>query len=408
VPDRLPKLLIAVQLYPDGGGIASIIDGLVELLRDDAEVHMAIIDARAGAVDRLRLPARQLHVLGPRRIANPLLLPGSVIFAVRTARWLRRLVISLKPDALLVQDALDLSTPGLAAVRGTRTKLAVMDHGRLTNVLDPRWQTMIRHRLGRLRGGAFGTMFALDRPWRAARWRLGIYSAHAAWFVGDELSDYFDRAGSRARQYPQLIPSGFGPPTAGQRLQARSDLDVSEDAVLVNMVTRLDAEKNLEAVLPILEEVLHEVGEVQMLIGGDGSLRSWLEDELVERNMGPQVRLLGALTRGEVLRLHHASDFHLYAGVLGCGMSVALLEAMSCGVIPIVSDVPTAQRELVDGAGWVFEAGDSPALAGALRDALKTPADTLAELRSAVVERIASYGERSIKALITELIGSPS
>ena len=39
---------------------------------------------------------------------------------------------------------------------------------------------------------------------------------------------------------------------------------------------------------------------------------------------------------------------------------------MASGVVPIASDVPAAQREIVGPAGWVFRAGNT----GELRDAL--------------------------------------
>jgi glycosyltransferase involved in cell wall biosynthesis len=335
-------------------------------------------------------------------------MPGSLIFAVRTMRWLRHLVSELRPSALLVQDALDLSIPGVMAVRGTSTKLAVMDHGRLTNVLDRRWQRMVRRRLGPVRGAVFGIAFALDTPWRVARWRLALSRADAGWYVGYEASKYFAHAGARAHRYAQLLPSGFGPPTVEQRRVARAAFGLDEGAVAMNMVTRLEGEKSLDAVLQALEPALSESETLQLLIGGGGSLRAWLDDQLVRRRIDSRVALLGELSRAEVHRLHHASDFHLYAGVIGCGMSVALLEAMSCGVVPIVSDVPAEHRELVGDAGWVFPAGDLSALTTALAQALATPPEQLAQLRQAVTERVASYSDHSLRALIVELIDSHS
>ena len=108
-------------------------------------------------------------------------------------------------------------------------------------------------------------------------------------------------------------------------------------------------------------------------MAGDGTLETWFADELGRRGFGDRIRMLGRLDRPGVERLHHASDLHVYAGTISCGLSMCLIEAMACGVIPLVSDVPVAQRALVADAGWVFGAGDRSELERCLREALDMP-----------------------------------
>jgi glycosyltransferase involved in cell wall biosynthesis len=401
-------ILIVVQVYPDGGGIAAIVENLVTLLGSRLDTHVAVVDPRAGAGERLGLPVGHLHVLGRSPLANALMMPGSIVFAIRTTHWLRKVIAEVHPEAVLVQDALDLPVPAALAIRGTGAKLAIMDHGTLSNVLDRRWQRMMRERLGGVRGRVFSLGFHLDAPWRALRWRLGLRAADGAWYVGYELAERFAWAGASAHRYVQLVPRDFRPPIAGEREAARAYFGLAQDAVVVNMVTRLDPEKNLDGILDAVHAALQRQPRMRLVIGGDGNLRDWLEHQLGIRGMASRVLLLGRLSRSDIQRVHHASDLHLYAGIIGCGMSVALLEAMSCGVVPIVSDVPREHRELVDAAGWVFSANDPSALCAALLDAVTAPPDALATLRGAVSRRLNSYSQPSLIALLEGLLEWPA
>jgi glycosyltransferase involved in cell wall biosynthesis len=120
----------------------------------------------------------------------------------------------------------------------------------------------------------------------------------------------------------------------------------------------------------------------------------------LERN----VRLLGRLGRDAIRRVQHASEFHVYAGTISCGVSVCLLEAMAAGVIPIASDVPVLQRQLVEGAGWWFPAGDANALANALRQGLSLTPDERLARRAATLERVAQAPKPTIPELLAELL----
>ncbi len=106
-------------------------------------------------------------------------------------------------------------------------------------------------------------------------------------------------------------------------------------------------------------------------------------------------------------RLQHASDVHLYAGTISCGVSICLLEAMAAAVVPVVSDVPIVQTSLVGSSGWVFPAGDAAALASALAAATSmTPAERAARGAEAA-ERIRNGQEgEPLALLIDRLAGS--
>jgi glycosyltransferase involved in cell wall biosynthesis len=395
-----PILLVAVDCYPDEGGITAIVENLVAVLADSYELHLAIVDEREGRSARLRLPETRVHILTKRNPIKPHLMPTSLLYPIWVGRFLRTLVRDLEPPLLLVQDGLFLPVPALLAVRGTATRVVVMDHGTLSNSLDPRWHTMIARQLPFPKNVVYRVGVAVDWPWRALRWRIGLRRAHSVWYVGEELRPYVERVGARAARYKQLVPQDFHPPSEVARRRARAEFGVPDAAVVVNMVTRLSGEKGLPHVLNAVQAAREDSPHLLVLIAGDGPFETRLADEIRERDLDSNVRLVGRLGRRAIQRLHNASDFHLYAGMIGCGVSIALLEAMASGVLPIVSDVPREQRELVGDAGWVFPASDPHAMAESLRAALRTNAAERAERRGRVEEQLRRYLDPSIPELV--------
>jgi len=106
--------------------------------------------------------------------------------------------------------------------------------------------------------------------------------------------------------------------------------------------------------------------QVQRRIDGD--------DRLAGR-----VHLLGKVSHEQVQSLMRAADLFVSGShAESCGYAV--LEAMACGVTPVVTDIPSF-RALVGEVGRLWPRGDAKALADALvRSAAQRP--SLAEVRA--------------------------
>ncbi len=398
-----PRLLIAVHVYPDGGGISSIVENYVAELSPRYDVHVAVVEVRPGW-ERLKVPAGNFHRLGYTNAINPLLFPTSVLHSLRVGGQLRRLVRRLAPAALITQDGLHLAVPSVLATAATPTRLAIMDHGTLTNVHEPGWAPMLRARLGGVKGNVFALGFALDTPYRALRWRIGGRFADRLWFTGTELEPYFGRWRERVERYRQTVPADFTPASARERAHARAALGLPADGHVFNSVGRLDGEKGLDSVIDALDDDGVRRLPFTLAIAGDGTLEEWLAREVELRDLGGKVKLLGRLAREEVAQLQAASDAHLYAGTFSCGVSICLLEAMAAGVAPIASDQPTAQRQLIGDAGWVFEAGNVAELRAALVAAGSMSAEELHAVGAAARNAVHDQPDPSIPELIDRLV----
>ena len=110
------------------------------------------------------------------------------------------------------------------------------------------------------------------------------------------------------------------------------------------------------------------------LIGGDpapalaeGSQRRQIEQEVDRLRLGAHVQLRGALSPEEVRDALQASDVLLHMS-LSEGLSVAMLEAMACGLPVVVTAAGGAAEAVSHGVeGFVVSLRDSGAAARALR-----------------------------------------
>lgn len=125
-------------------------------------------------------------------------------------------------------------------------------------------------------------------------------------------------------------PERFRPPTSQERVDARRDLNLTDDSVVVAFVGSLSAEKR-----PLLAvESVKAHGVAAMLIAGDGPLRA--EVEALASTCGRSIRVLGNVD--DVRPSLWASDVLLLTSSTE-GLPGSLLEAALCGLPLVATDV---------------------------------------------------------------------
>jgi len=103
---------------------------------------------------------------------------------------------------------------------------------------------------------------------------------------------------------------------------------------------------------------------------GSGTL--WEEHRRLAAQLGldENTRFTGDLQDGELPGLLRSADVYISASTID-GTSVALLEAMAGGLLPVVSRIPANVPWIRDGRnGLLFDCGDAEALAAALQRAM--------------------------------------
>jgi len=195
--------------------------------------------------------------------------------------------------------------------------------------------------IARLRGlPTVVTVHGLD--WQRAKWggfargclRIGEWlaarSASQLVVVSEPLRQYFSSEyGVRAT----FIPNGVVPiePRAPQRMR---QWDLRPRQYLL-AVARLVREKGLHYLIRAFQSL---DTSCKLVIAGTGGLDADYEREL-HRMAGPQVVFTGAADRELLGELYSNALLFVLPSELE-GMSIALLEAMSCGLPVVVSDIP--------------------------------------------------------------------
>jgi glycosyltransferase involved in cell wall biosynthesis len=146
----------------------------------------------------------------------------------------------------------------------------------------------------------------------------------------------------------------------------------SNGTLTIGVAARLQPNKGLEelfcALAVLAKDDLHPV----LLIAGEGGFRGALESRVEQLGLREQVKFLGFLH--DMKGFYDSIDVAALSSLSGEGMPLFVLEAMSCGIPVVATDVGGTKEALRDGIdGLVVPAREPSALAAALRKLLQDP-----------------------------------
>jgi glycosyltransferase involved in cell wall biosynthesis len=212
---------------------------------------------------------------------------------------------------------------------------------------------------------------------RNALRRWGLRGIAAAAFTSAEQAVPFKQAGVLASDLPILeiaeSSSTFGP---GDRGEARRATGVHGDPAVLwvaNLIPRKDPLTMLRAVRRALDRLpglqvwcvfasADLLPDLQRLLGEDAQLAA-------------HVHLLGPVPHGRVEILCRACDVFLLPSHFE-GSGYALIEALACGLTPVVSNIPSFRSLTGNGkVGALVPVGDADALAAGLVEQARKPRD---------------------------------
>ena len=163
------------------------------------------------------------------------------------------------------------------------------------------------------------------------------------------LADWMqDRGADRARVRVMYTGIRAAKPAhwATLREEVRHQLGIPAGVPVIVFAGRI-CEQKRPAMLAEILKLVHDKGlAFRALIIGSGEQKQLLEDLLKEYGLSSCVQMLGAVSHQRWLTLLVASDIFLMPSQYE-GISIALLEAMAAGVVPVVSRVG-GQEEIVD------------------------------------------------------------
>jgi glycosyltransferase involved in cell wall biosynthesis len=167
------------------------------------------------------------------------------------------------------------------------------------------------------------------------------------------------------RERVHVIPNGVEiPDDVGRQLR--------NGVVHFVSMGRLDADKAVDQTIRAFAGLPDDI-PAHLTILGDGPCRPELE--ALSRRLGQEKRIVFTGAVEDVAPYLQEADVYLSTSVSE-GMSNSLLEAMSRGVMPVVSRVSGADDLIEDGvSGFLFPPGDETALATRLRKSLAMTAE---------------------------------
>jgi len=165
----------------------------------------------------------------------------------------------------------------------------------------------------------------------------------------------------------------------------RRELGIAEDAPVIGSIGRFYPVKGYDVVLHAHARLLHEWSSLPrpvLVLAGDGWERDALERLATELGIASDTRFLG--WRDDTIEL--LATFSIFTmGSRSEGTSMSLLEAMSSGLCPVVTNVGGNSAVLGDTLAHRLVPSENPdALAAAWRDAL---ADASIRQRDAAAAR---------------------
>jgi glycosyltransferase involved in cell wall biosynthesis len=186
----------------------------------------------------------------------------------------------------------------------------------------------------------------------------------------------------------QVIPNGADPPDVEREAEAakrwRERFLPTPVRPLWVVAGRLEEQKGHDVLFEALERLVAKGLDFRLVVAGDGSRRSWLEQQALSRGLVPRVQFVGQLD--DVGGLLAAADAVLLPSRWE-GLPLVLLEAMVRGRPIVASAVGGVPDAIEDGVhGTLVPPGDPEALARALEQ-LHRSADRAWRLGSAAARR---------------------
>lgn len=171
---------------------------------------------------------------------------------------------------------------------------------------------------------------------------------------------------------------------AAEAAEARAELGVRPDEVLVCTVANLRAAKAYPDLLAAARQVVTAVPSVRFVAVGQGPMETEVKALHRRLGLGDRFRFLGY--RADALRVLAASDIFVLASRRE-GFPLAIMEALTLGIPTVATAVGGVRQAVTDGVeGLVVPPARPDLLAAAIRE-LATDADQRAAMRAAAARR---------------------
>jgi 1,2-diacylglycerol 3-alpha-glucosyltransferase len=130
------------------------------------------------------------------------------------------------------------------------------------------------------------------------------------------------------------------------RNSVRKKYAIQDDEILLFVMTRLTAEKNMEFLIGAALKILKNNNSAKFMICGDGNLKEVLKKKVLDSGLREKVIFVGIVSGSEKKDYYAAGDIFIYASKSET-QGMILTEAMYSG-LPIVAVRATGAKDIVE------------------------------------------------------------
>ncbi len=183
---------------------------------------------------------------------------------------------------------------------------------------------------------------------------------------------------------PSMVDLDLFRPDPDGRHRTRATLSIGDIDPVLLFVGRLSEGKNLGFLIRVARRLADRRPNLHLLLCGDGECRPALQAQARDAGLETVVRFMGRLPNERLPEVAAAADVFVLPS-LAEGLSVALLEALACGVPAVCSNVGDLAQVVASGEnGYVIQDYDVDAYAGRIEDVLRDHARFSRQARESV------------------------
>ncbi|MFO7544740.1 MAG: glycosyltransferase family 4 protein [Trueperaceae bacterium] len=270
---------------------------------------------------------------------------------------------------------------------------------------------LLRRRLGP--GPALVVQHHGERPggaWRGALQRWGLAGVDGFLFTADEQAADWRERGVIGRSHGVFeVMEGSTGLNPRARAEARERMPLPGAPAFL-WVGRLHDVKDPRTMLAGFELLLRDVPDAHLtMVFGEADLIEEIEARLrASRRLRAAVTLVGYVPRAELPWYYGSADYFVAASVRE-GSGFALAEALACGAVPIVTDIPSFAKMTAGGRfGGLWRPGDAEDFARVARAVLARPHHEMSQAAAAHYRdhlSAAAIGRQALAAYSAVLAG---
>lgn len=231
--------------------------------------------------------------------------------------------------------------------------------------------------------------------------KLSLRRADLITSDGINSNDEIEKMGIK-RDKISLISHGvdtasFSPFYRSEKL--REKLEVFDSPVVVS-TRRMSNIHDVETLIKAIPIVLREIPNVVFIVIGDGEQKSKLTDLARSLKVRNNIRFIGSVPHEELSTYLASSEIYVSTSISDGGIAVSTLEAMACGLPPIITNVGDNNKWIKNGEnGFIFEIKKSDELAHRIIFLLKNKETRIkfGKINRRIIEEKANYYEEMNK-----------